>query len=126
MKNEHIKGLFLVVSIVLLTSMGCGMCARDTTPPDTKITSSPPASSSRTLAIFKFTCNEKACTFECQLDRGAWETCTSPKAYKGLTSGRHVFNVRARNQSGSIDPTPASYEWSITSNKRTQKKGGPR
>jgi hypothetical protein len=89
-------------------------CGGDTTPPDTILTSYPPNPSNSTSATFEFTCNEGNCTFECQLDYSAWETCTSPKTYTNLSEGSHTFSVRAIDSAGNVDPTPAAYSWTIS------------
>ena len=85
----------------------------DITPPDTTITSYPPNPSNSTSATFEFTCDEENCTFQCKLDAGSWEGCSSPKIYTGLSEGSHTFYVRAIDSAGNIDPEPASYTWAI-------------
>ena len=87
----------------------------DTTPPDTTISSGPTGTTSATTASFAFTSTESASTFECKLDTGAWATCTSPKAYSGLTTGSHTFSVRATDAAGNTDASPATQTWTIQS-----------
>ena len=88
----------------------------ETVPPDTTITSFPPNPSNSSLAIFEFTCNEAPCTFECKLDTEQYLSCTSPKTYTNLSDGSHTFYVRAIDSAGNLDPTPASYSWTIDAN----------
>jgi hypothetical protein len=52
-------------------------------------------------------------TFECMLDEGGWEVCTSPKEYTGLSDGFHTFQVRARDAAGNVDPTPERRQWFV-------------
>ena len=85
----------------------------DTTPPDTTLTGTPPAVSNSSNASFSFSATEAGSTFECQLDAGGFAVCTSPKSYTGLADGSHSFQVRAKDVAGNVDPTPASYTWSI-------------
>jgi alpha-tubulin suppressor-like RCC1 family protein len=84
----------------------------DATPPDTTIQSGPSRLTSSTSASFTFTCTESGCTFQCRLDGGSWSSCTSPKSYTGLWDGSHTFEVRGMDPAGNLDPTPAS--WSFT------------
>jgi hypothetical protein len=53
-----------------------------------------------------------AASFECRLDRKAFQPCTSPKVYKHLKPGKHVFQVRAR-AAGLTDPTPAKRQFKV-------------
>jgi RNA polymerase sigma factor (sigma-70 family) len=85
----------------------------DTTPPQTTISSHPGISSSDSSPRFTFRSSEAGSRFECRLDGRAWRSCSSPKAYSGLSSGQHVFRVRARDASGNVDRTPASWTWTI-------------
>ena len=90
----------------------------DTTPPDTTITSNPPNPTNNFSATFGFTGSDivtaaGSLTFECQLDGGGFSSCSSTTTYNGLLSGSHTFQVRARDQAGNTDPTPASYTWIV-------------
>lgn len=95
----------------------------DTVPPITDLPSAeggfsngPPQGSTRTSpkATFKFYSDESGSTFECKMDDGDWETCTSPKEYTGLSDGSHTFQVRATDQpAGNTDPTPESRQWYV-------------
>jgi hypothetical protein len=103
----------------------------DTTPPDTKITSSPSNPIYSNSATFTFTGTDNvtpsgSLTFECKLDSGAWTACTSPKTYSSLASGSHTFSVRAKDAAGNVDATPASYTWKISVNQPpVAEAGGP-
>jgi myo-inositol-hexaphosphate 3-phosphohydrolase len=91
---------------------GGGTPGPDTTPPDTSITSGPSGTSASTSAEFTFTATEPG-TFQCALDGGAFEACTSPKSYTGLAAGSHTFAVRATDAAGNADPSPAERAWVI-------------
>jgi len=83
-------------------------------PVKTTITSQPPSTSTSADATFTFTCTSLApCTFECQLDGGLWQSCTSPKTYTGLTAGSHTFSVRALDAAGNVEGSPPAYSWLI-------------
>ena len=85
----------------------------DTVAPNTTIDSNPAALANSTSARFTFSSNETGSTFECKLDSGAYESCTSPKSYSSLSQGSHTFSVRATDAAGNIDATPASYTWTV-------------
>jgi subtilisin-like proprotein convertase family protein len=87
------------------------------TPPDTMITLSPPNPSSSTGATFGFRATVANCTFETQLDGGAWTSAGSSgfQGYTGLSNAAHTFQVRAIDTTGNPDPTPASYTWTVNS-----------
>ena len=56
---------------------------------------------------FGFSADEDGSSFECRLDDGAFEDCSSPRAIK-LRKGEHIFAVRASDAAGNTDPTPAA------------------
>jgi hypothetical protein len=62
---------------------------------------------------FRFTANEKGATFQCKVDSKPYKTCRSPFTTKRLSLGHHVFRVRARDESGTADPTPAAYGFKV-------------
>jgi hypothetical protein len=85
----------------------------DTTGPTTTISAAPAASTTSTAATFEFAANESGGSFECRIDAGAWEVCTSPKEYTTLPTGDHVFEVRATDALGNTG-APATHAWTIT------------
>ena len=82
--------------------------------PQTVIDSGPPLVSTSTLAIFIFSSSEASSTFECQLDGATSTVCVSPQLYSGLSAGDHNFKVKAIDEAGNADQTPAEYDWSIS------------
>ncbi len=88
----------------------------DLVPPDTSITGQPPAFSGSASATFTFTGTDTGtgvASFEASLDGGAFVASTSPVNLSALAAGSHTFQVRAVDQVGNVDPTPASYNWTI-------------
>ena len=67
----------------------------------------------RPKAKFKFTSTEAGSTFQCKLDRKPFKPCRSPKKYKGLKPGKHVFKVRATDAAGNTDPSPAVKKFKV-------------
>lgn len=84
----------------------------DTTPPETQIVSGPSGATSATSASFSFS-SEQGASFECKLDSAAWAACTAPRSYASLGAGAHTFQVRAADQAGNVDKTPATRSWTI-------------
>lgn len=88
----------------------------DTNAPNTSILTNPNNPINSSAATFTFSGTDSLvgiASFQCRIDAGAWETCTSPKTYTGLADGSHTFEVRAIDTAGNPDPTPASYTWVI-------------
>ena len=77
------------------------------------ITSGPSGPTSSTSASFGFS-GEADATFECRLDSGTWESCTSPKSYSSLGQGSHTFEVRQSDQAGNTS-AEASRTWTVDS-----------
>ncbi len=89
----------------------------DTTAPDTTITSNPTNPTNSTSASFAFSGNDGSGSgvagFECRLDGGSFDTCTSPRDYTSLSEASHTFQVQAIDNAGNVDGTPASYTWVV-------------
>ena len=64
-------------------------------------------------ATFKFGSGEKGAKFLCKLDKKKYKPCTSPKVYKKLKRGKHVFRVKARDKAGNVDRTPIVRKFKI-------------
>ncbi len=89
----------------------------DATPPETTLLTMPPAVDNTVDPAFTFSGTDAgggAVTFECKLDDGAFAACTTPDQHT-LTDGVHTFTVRAVDVAGNVDPTPATYTWTIDS-----------
>jgi len=75
--------------------------------PSTKLSKATIKGRSR-VATFTFSAPGDAhATFRCKLDKGPFKPCRSPKTYRNLKPGRHVFRVQARDALGQADTTPA-------------------
>src|ERR671924_55516 len=86
--------------------------AIDVTAPRTTIESGPRARTTAATATFRFSASEPA-TFECRLDARAFVSCTSPKTYRAISSGRHSFTVRAADRAGNVEPAPPISRWTV-------------
>jgi hypothetical protein len=98
-------------------------------PPETHITQAPANPSGKKDATFAFTGTDDTTPaidleFQCRLDPqdappgtdplDLWLECLSPQFFTGLASGRqHTFEVQTIDGDGLIDPTPASYTWTV-------------
>ncbi len=85
----------------------------DATPPQTTINSGPSGATNDASPSFTFSSSEAGSSFECRLDAGAWQGCSSPKSYSGLADGSHTFQVRATDPAGNTDPTPPSRTFTV-------------
>jgi hypothetical protein len=111
------------------TSADNSVTFSDVVAPNTTINSAPPNPTSSTSASFQFSGTDNftppaSLTFECSLDWSAFTPCASAKNYTGLALGSHTFMVRAKDQIGNIDLTPASYTWTILAQQTIEVIGG--
>ncbi len=85
--------------------------------PDTSITANPPNPSNDSTPTFSFTGTTTQprviAGFECKVDADAFAACTSPHTTASLADGLHTFQVRAVDNFGTRDPTPASHMWTV-------------
>lgn len=82
-------------------------------PPGTRIRRHPRKRTERPRARFTFTSADAGSTFQCKLDRRPFKPCASPKVYRGLKARRHRFKVRAVDDLGQTDSTPAVFSWRV-------------
>ena len=86
----------------------------DTGPPDTQIDFAPPPTTTSNDPVFRFSASNPASTFQCRLDPpGGWDPCSSPQSYSDLADGAYAFAVRAIDQHGQIDATPATVPFTV-------------
>lgn len=88
----------------------------DSAAPDTTITALPTMLSTGTAATFSFNGTgtmSGLAGYQCQLDGKGFTSCTSGQSYTGLSVGQHTFQVRAVNNAGTVDASPATYSWQV-------------
>ncbi|HET9906365.1 MAG TPA: ExeM/NucH family extracellular endonuclease [Anaerolineales bacterium] len=98
--------------------VGLDLDVPDNVAPETTIDSNPADPSNSNSASFSFSGTDDVTVpgnlnFECQLDGGGFTACTSPQSYTSLSDGSHTFQVRAIDEAGNVDSTPASFTWTI-------------
>lgn len=81
--------------------------------PQTKIVTAPRKRSRGATVRFGFESEPAGAIFECKLDRRPFAPCKSPKRYANLKPGRHLFEVRAIDADGHVDPSPARERFSV-------------
>jgi hypothetical protein len=82
--------------------------------PQTTLKRKPPRKSHDRTPTFRFAADEAGSTFQCKLDSKRFKACRSPFTTARLPPGSHTFKVRARDDSGRLDPSPASYSFRVT------------
>ena len=90
----------------------------DTLGPDTELESAPPPVTGSTSADFTYSADggggSDVAGFECSLDGAAFDDCPDDGAdLDGLAGGSHEFRVRAVDEAGNADATPAVSIWQI-------------
>jgi len=90
----------------------------DTVAPETSVDSGPDAVTSSTSASLEYSGDALGGTavngYECRLDDAAFAACASTgKTFAGLAAGEHIFEVRAVDEAGSVDASPASATWTV-------------
>jgi PASTA domain len=121
----------VVAALVLATALvlpATASAQSDLAPPETTITQAPPNPSGQKDATFGFTGADDTTPlidleFECRLDAhlappgtdplDLWLECLSPQFFTGLAVGQHTFEVQALDEEGNVDPTPATYTWTV-------------
>ena len=103
----------------------------DTTPPGTGILTGPAATVGIEAEIlFEFFGTDNATpvlelTFECAVDFGPFEPCSSPESFQNLLPGEHTFRVRAVDLALNADTTPATRTFTVMAAPVTTITSGP-
>jgi hypothetical protein len=124
----HALAVAAALVATVLALPGTAFAQSGVGPPDTRITQAPPNPSGKKEATFAFTGTDDTTPlvdleFECRLDAhlappgtdplDLWIECLSPQFFTGLSTGEHTFEVQATDQDGNVDPTPATYTWTV-------------
>jgi len=88
--------------------------AVESDPPETRIRKGPKKRTGLRKAKFRFSSDEPGSTFECRIDKKKFKPCRSPRKIKRLKAAKHKFLVRATDQIGNTDPSPARKRWRVT------------
>jgi large repetitive protein len=83
----------------------------ETRAPTATLVSTPSSLTNSSGATFAFAADEPS-SFDCKLDSGGFDPCTSPATYHGLGNGTHAFAVRARDAVGNFS-APVSHSWAV-------------
>ena len=86
--------------------------------PQTSIKAHPSSTVQIPTVTFRFNSSIPRAEFQCQLRKAGANTptfqpCSSPQAYDGLADGSYRFQVRSISPVGPVDPTPATFRFSI-------------
>jgi hypothetical protein len=80
--------------------------------PDTMISGGPPSTTTSTTATFVLLAEDNA-FFEASLDGAPFAFVVTPHMIAGLAAGPHSLTVRAMDAAGNVDPSPATYSWTV-------------
>jgi hypothetical protein len=99
---------------VEVVGSGVGEAPERATLKTTHITKRPTAKTATPTATFRFAVEGGGVPFLCKLDRGQFRPCRSPKTYRHLSVGSHVFRVKPRIQGPAIYAGAAIARFRIT------------
>jgi hypothetical protein len=85
----------------------------DCAPPDTSFLSGPTGTITDNTPTFTFDSSEQPSTFQCSVDGGTMQACTSPFTSVPLGDGPHTLAVQAIDASSNADPTPATRAFTV-------------
>lgn len=86
----------------------------DTLAPSSTITGGPSGNTQNHTPTFQFHADDPQATFECKVDSGNWNSCTSPKTIGHQDLGAHTFKVRATDLAGNVEAQPATRDFTVT------------
>ena len=108
-RYENDTGSLLGWSMMIRTAQ----CDPNVNAPETQIQTAPPSLVGSRHASFQFDSPRPNAQFQCRLDGGDFTPCSSPQEFGDLPEGDHTFEVRAYDQYGNVDGSPAIYTWTV-------------
>jgi hypothetical protein len=112
----------IIAGVLLLGAVGAGVAilasdgddgGTDTTAPAVSFDQTPEDLTEERSASFEFSADEDVDRFECSLDGGPFEECSSPRNIAGpLSFGQHSFAVRAFDLAGNRGD-PETFNWTV-------------
>jgi hypothetical protein len=83
------------------------------TPRGVNIANGGSTSSSTVIVDFQGTVAGKGSHIDLKIDNGRYKDVASPYTIKGLSDGTHTIYLKAVNQAGKADPTPAKWRFTV-------------
>jgi hypothetical protein len=83
---------------------------RDTDPPASRIDK---LKLDGRAALLRFSADEPVAIYSCKLDDSKFKPCSSPKRYRKVDLGRHVFQVKAVDMAGNVEPDSARKRFKV-------------
>ena len=80
--------------------------------PKTSITAGPTGLTSDNTPVFTFK-SDTGATFECRIDGGAFQPCSSPVTTTPLPDGPHRLTVRASNAAFNVEVSPPTRSFTV-------------
>jgi hypothetical protein len=111
----------VIGGVLLIAAVGAGIAVLtrdgddtvDTTPPVVSFDKTPDDPTEERSASFEFSVDEDVDRFECSLDGGPFEECSSPRNIEGpLSFGDHAFAVRAVDLAGNRGDAE-TFRWAV-------------
>jgi|GEM_PF-1718801 len=93
--------------------------------PETVVESAPDGNTTSRSARIEFSSDDPDADFECRI-KSAYEPCVSPLTLDGLEPGAHSVLIRAVNQRGMVDASPARVSWVVVANVPSGESGSVR
>lgn len=100
------------LSLLAASAGSLSLSAAAESPPETTATG-PTGFVNLRQAAFELASSEPGGSFECRMDADEWEGCTEVWYSALLSEGPHVFEGRAVDGVGGVDPTPARVEFTV-------------
>ena len=89
----------------------------DAVAPETTLDVFPPSLTSSRSAQLEFHGTDEGVSgvagYQCALDGAGYASCSAPSSYSGLADGPHSFDVRAIDNVGNVDASPATASWTV-------------